>query len=184
MNNLNNDISDDDDDDNATDFFSFAPSDTGDLDALNVNVASVLKETLPKPRVVSHNVVEVQQEQNIIEPLEYDQDMNDDTSRREIQNDDDLLNLLPPSERGKAIMDVHIDELLGESSKQQLLRNITEEREIHAAQDSTAVPGGVAKRKHQITYLVAKAKADELTLKNMWSQNKLTKRQTQAKYGF
>lgn len=40
------------------------------------------------------------------------------------------------------------------------------------------------KKKHQITYLAAQAKAREVDLKNQWAQNKSTKRQTQAKYGF
>lgn len=42
----------------------------------------------------------------------------------------------------------------------------------------------VHKKKHQITYLAAQAKAREVELKNQWAANKSTKRQTQAKYGF
>ncbi len=69
------------------------------------------------------------------------------------------------------------------------------------AQAAIHVPKGETKKRAQITYLVAKvnqnyfiyrlfipfvlqAQHDDLQLKNMWSEQKLTKRQTQAKYGF
>uniref|UniRef100_UPI00398EBA2C proline-rich protein PRCC isoform X2 n=1 Tax=Pristiophorus japonicus TaxID=55135 RepID=UPI00398EBA2C len=45
-------------------------------------------------------------------------------------------------------------------------------------------PTSQQRRKHQITYLIHQAKERELELKNAWSDNRLTKRQTQAKYGF
>ncbi|NXX49681.1 PRCC protein, partial [Tricholaema leucomelas] len=45
-------------------------------------------------------------------------------------------------------------------------------------------PTGQQRRKHQITYLIHQAKERELELKNTWSENKLSRRQTQAKYGF
>lgn len=40
------------------------------------------------------------------------------------------------------------------------------------------------RRKHQITYLAEQAKAQELELRNNWAQNRMTRKQTQAKYGF
>lgn len=45
-------------------------------------------------------------------------------------------------------------------------------------------PTGQQRRKHQITYLIHQAKERELELKNNWADNKMTRRQTQAKYGF
>lgn len=45
-------------------------------------------------------------------------------------------------------------------------------------------PTGQQRRKHQITYLIHQAKEREMELKNSWAENKLTRRQTQAKYGF
>lgn len=45
-------------------------------------------------------------------------------------------------------------------------------------------PTGQQRRKHQITYLIHQAKERELELKNAWSDNKMSRRQTQAKYGF
>jgi proline-rich protein PRCC len=40
------------------------------------------------------------------------------------------------------------------------------------------------KKKHQITYLAAEAKAREEELQNQWAQNRNARRQTQNKYGF
>lgn len=45
-------------------------------------------------------------------------------------------------------------------------------------------PKGVAKRKHQITYLAHQAKSNEAELQAMWAANRQSKRQTQSKYGF
>ncbi|CAF4185678.1 unnamed protein product, partial [Rotaria magnacalcarata] len=72
--------------------------------------------------------------------------------------------------------------MLGDSAKIQLLKNRTAERETMLAQASIHVPKGETKKRAQITYLIAKAQHDDLQLKNMWSEQKLTKRQTQAKY--
>ncbi|OAF69205.1 hypothetical protein A3Q56_03048 [Intoshia linei] len=57
-----------------------------------------------------------------------------------------------------------------------------------------AIPGSIAKsamgknkigkRKHQITYLAAQAKANEVVLKNKWSESKENKRFAKMKYGF
>ncbi|CAG0915055.1 unnamed protein product [Notodromas monacha] len=46
---------------------------------------------------------------------------------------------------------------------------------------SANMPG---RHKHQITFLAQQAKERELELKNQWSQNRFTRRQTQSKYGF
>jgi len=46
------------------------------------------------------------------------------------------------------------------------------------------LPGGMMKRKHQITYLAAEAKAREEELQNQWAQNRTARRATQSKYGF
>lgn len=60
-----------------------------------------------------------------------------------------------------------------------------EEMEAMVAQAEFAKEvSGMAKRKHQITFLVSQAKSRELQLKNQWAQNRQTKKQTQMKYGF
>uniref|UniRef100_A0A0V0G7G5 Putative mitotic checkpoint protein prcc n=1 Tax=Triatoma dimidiata TaxID=72491 RepID=A0A0V0G7G5_TRIDM len=40
------------------------------------------------------------------------------------------------------------------------------------------------RRKHQITFLAAQAREQELELSNQWANNRMTRKQTQAKYGF
>lgn len=46
------------------------------------------------------------------------------------------------------------------------------------------MPSAKERQKHQITFLAHQAKERELELKNSWAQNRVTKMQTQAKYGF
>ncbi|XP_030620735.1 proline-rich protein PRCC [Chanos chanos] len=76
------------------------------------------------------------------------------------------------------------DQLSG--SQQWLTKNITKEKEQHKSfsKKKGDQPTGQQRRKHQITYLIHQAKERELELKNTWAENKLTRRQTQAKYGF
>uniref|UniRef100_A0A1A9X2W9 Proline-rich protein PRCC n=1 Tax=Glossina brevipalpis TaxID=37001 RepID=A0A1A9X2W9_9MUSC len=45
-------------------------------------------------------------------------------------------------------------------------------------------PASGTRRKHQITYLAHKAKANEAELQAMWAANRQTRRATQNKYGF
>mgnify|MGYP002804100680 CR=1 FL=1 len=46
------------------------------------------------------------------------------------------------------------------------------------------LPSSQQRRKHQITYLAFQAKEKEWELRNQWSANRQTRRQTQSKYGF
>ncbi|KAJ8267512.1 hypothetical protein COCON_G00126840 [Conger conger] len=76
------------------------------------------------------------------------------------------------------------DQLSG--SQQWMTKNMTEEKEQRKSfsKKKGEQPTGQQRRKHQITYLIHQAKERELELKNSWAENKLTRRQTQAKYGF
>ncbi|TRY74354.1 hypothetical protein DNTS_032048 [Danionella cerebrum] len=76
------------------------------------------------------------------------------------------------------------DQLSG--NKQWLTKNMTAETEQQRSfsKKRDHQPTGQQRRKHQITYLIHQAKARELELKNSWAENKLSRRQTQAKYGF
>ncbi|XP_025199601.1 proline-rich protein PRCC [Melanaphis sacchari] len=71
-----------------------------------------------------------------------------------------------------------------EESQQWLQKNMTEEYAESKNVSSDINISGQSKRKHQITYLAQQAKANELKLKNMWAENRMTRKQTQAKYGF
>ncbi|KAG2462932.1 proline-rich protein PRCC [Polypterus senegalus] len=76
------------------------------------------------------------------------------------------------------------DQLIG--NQQWLTKGLTEEKEQRKSfsKKKGDQPTGQQRRKHQITYLIHQAKERELELKNSWAENKLTRRQTQAKYGF
>nr|XP_039262759.1 proline-rich protein PRCC-like [Styela clava] len=83
-------------------------------------------------------------------------------------------------------IDIRADDAL-EGNKELLLKQISEEKNMNRTSHSkkkTNAPGGILKRKHQLSYLVHQAKAREIELKNSWAQNRLTKQQTQSKYGF
>ncbi|CAF0784709.1 unnamed protein product [Adineta ricciae] len=175
--------SDDDDDDDVNDQSDFLGlTKTSQIEITHTDVESVLRETLPKARPV------VVEQPILPQPTEDFEDLDEDdaqtTSHQTITDDDELIRYLPKSERYKEIKTVHIDSMFAESARLQLLKNATEERETMLAQAAIHVPKGEAKKRSQLTYLVAKAQHDDLQLKNMWSQQKLTKRQTQAKYGF
>ncbi|XP_060117043.1 proline-rich protein PRCC [Heteronotia binoei] len=75
------------------------------------------------------------------------------------------------------------DQLSG--AQQWLTKSLTEEQNMKSfSKKKGEQPTGQQRRKHQITYLIHQAKERELELKNTWAENKLSRRQTQAKYGF
>lgn len=76
------------------------------------------------------------------------------------------------------------DQLSG--NKQWMTKSMTEEKQTRQSfsKKNREQPTGQQRRKHQITYLIHQAKERELELKNSWADNKLSRRQTQAKYGF
>lgn len=76
------------------------------------------------------------------------------------------------------------DQLSG--TQQWLTKSMTEEKQNRSSfsKKRGGMPTGQQRRKHQITYLIHQAKEREIELKNTWAENKMTRRQTQAKYGF
>ncbi|XP_077364243.1 proline-rich protein PRCC [Festucalex cinctus] len=76
------------------------------------------------------------------------------------------------------------DQLIGH--QQWITKSISEEKQTRGSfsKKRGGMPTGQQRRKHQITYLIHQAKERELELKNSWAENRMTRRQTQAKYGF
>ncbi|XP_071583042.1 proline-rich protein PRCC isoform X2 [Heliangelus exortis] len=71
------------------------------------------------------------------------------------------------------------DQLSG--AQQWLTKSLTEEKTMKSfSKKKGDQPTGQQRRKHQITYLIHQAKERELELKNTWSENKMSRRQTQA----
>lgn len=85
---------------------------------------------------------------------------------------------------------VELIEISGDSimpdSREWLTKQLTEENQYVTAQSHKKKDGPTSqqKRKHQITYLAFQAKEHELELKNQWASNRMSRKQTQAKYGF
>ncbi|XP_072038864.1 proline-rich protein PRCC-like [Amphiura filiformis] len=83
------------------------------------------------------------------------------------------------------IIDVNADEYLGPNpGTEWMLKSMTEEKEFRSNLKKEQLPSSQQRRKHQITYLAHQAKERELQLKNQWANNRMTRKQTQAKYGF
>lgn len=84
---------------------------------------------------------------------------------------------------GIDIIDVNAaDQLM--DRKEWLMKSLTEETTHRPSRKKHNMPTSQQKRKHQITYLAFQAKEREMDLKNQWSLNSRTRRETQAKYGF
>lgn len=81
------------------------------------------------------------------------------------------------------IIDVSADDQLT-GKDEWLMQSLTEEKVHRPSKRRHDMPTQLQKRKHQITYLAYQAKERELDLKNQWSLNRRTRRETQAKYGF
>lgn len=90
--------------------------------------------------------------------------------------------------KNQMIDEANIIEINGEDIKpderEWLVKALTEEPVQRPVSMQGAGPSSQSKKKHQITYLAHQAKAMEIELKNTWSQNRMTRKQTQSKYGF
>lgn len=90
--------------------------------------------------------------------------------------------------RGKRQEEINIIDVCADNhidKSQILIRGLTEQPTYSAHSDTSDFNTSQQhRRKHQITYLAQQAKAREQDLKNTWAQNRMTRRQTQAKYGF
>ncbi|XP_034560233.1 proline-rich protein PRCC [Notolabrus celidotus] len=103
-------------------------------------------------------------------------------------DDEAFMRLQGKRNRGKEevkFLEIKGDDQLS-GNQQWMTKSISEEKQMRQSfsKKKGEQPTGQQRRKHQITYLIHQAKERELELKNNWADNKLTRRQTQAKYGF
>uniref|UniRef100_A0A1B6L6H4 Proline-rich protein PRCC n=1 Tax=Graphocephala atropunctata TaxID=36148 RepID=A0A1B6L6H4_9HEMI len=82
-----------------------------------------------------------------------------------------------------SVLDVSGDAIMPDS-REWLTKQLTEETTQRPSHKKRDGPTTQQKRKHQITYLAFQAKENELELKNQWANNRMSRKQTQAKYGF
>ncbi|KAJ3608606.1 hypothetical protein NHX12_023138 [Muraenolepis orangiensis] len=117
-----------------------------------------------------------------------EEDDDDEPGSSEIFDEEAFMRLQGKRNRGKE--EVKFLEIKGDDqlvgSQQWMTKNVSEEKQERKSfsKKKGDQPTGQQRRKHQITYLIHQAKERELELKNNWAENKLTRRQTQAKYGF
>ncbi|XP_061616698.1 proline-rich protein PRCC [Phyllopteryx taeniolatus] len=103
-------------------------------------------------------------------------------------DDEAFMRLQGKRNRGKE--EVKFLEIKGDDQlsghQQWITKSISEEKQTRSSfsKKRGGMPTGQQRRKHQITYLIHQAKERELELKNSWAENRMTRRQTQAKYGF
>ncbi|KAM9823547.1 proline-rich protein PRCC [Neosynchiropus ocellatus] len=110
----------------------------------------------------------------------------EEPGQSEMFDDEAFMRMQGKRNRGKEeikFLEIKGDDQLS-GTKQWLTKNLTEETQQSYSKKKGGQPTGQQRRKHQITYLIHQAKERELELKNTWAENKLTRRQTQAKYGF
>lgn len=124
--------------------------------------------------------------QNMYYNMPYDSGVQypESTDIEGFKQDQEFLRLQGKKLQGKEeinLIDVNADDYTDPS---ELTKHLTEEETYQSHRKKDNQPTGQQKRKHQIHYLAFQAKERELELKNQWSQNRMTKKQTQAKYGF
>ncbi|XP_056597567.1 proline-rich protein PRCC isoform X1 [Triplophysa dalaica] len=112
----------------------------------------------------------------------------DESGSSSMFEDEAFRRLLGKQSRGKEeikFLEIKGDDQLS-GNKQWMTKNVTADLEPRKSfsKKKGDQPTGQQRRKHQITYLIHQAKEREMELKNSWAENKLTRRQTQAKYGF
>lgn len=103
-------------------------------------------------------------------------------------DDEAFMRLQGKRNRGKEevkFLEIKGDDQLS-GNQQWMTKSMTEEKQNRQSfsKKKGEQPTGQQRRKHQITYLIHQAKERELELKNSWAENKMSRRQTQAKYGF
>ncbi|XP_022217600.2 LOW QUALITY PROTEIN: proline-rich protein PRCC [Drosophila obscura] len=190
--------SEEDDDDEAGDFFSLNTEQklpevsSNEISALVAKRAAKMVEASGKylDEMAARNAVEaaeaeaarLQDEQMHIAQKRY----------HEHQLDPEAMDALVgknAKRRRKETKDIQVIDIAGS----QVLPDREEWMRTALTSSTTFQPTGVltddepvagTRRKHQITYLAHKAKANEAELQAMWSANRQTRRATQSKYGF
>ncbi|XP_046403916.1 proline-rich protein PRCC [Ischnura elegans] len=191
--------------DEETDFFSLTgstqipvcPNPT--IDLLNDPLTANPGENLLNQAGISSNYSEAStsssapifpqrpSENDIVTPLP--EALPEPQEENALQLDDDAINRLCGRRGREEIIEAQVIDVSGAmhlpDPKEWLTKQFTEEQETrshsHRKRDG---PTTQQRRKHQITYLAFQAKERELELKNQWAQNKMSRKQTQAKYGF
>ena len=210
---VSDDEEDDDEHEGQIDFFSLSKTDdlptvpvnipipepnprpvqvTSRVEPINGNASKPLVQPINKPPVFTEPMVETNQETQYVplpqaqnDPMEYNDYQYKPTNSSGIDKDA-LLRLAGKRNKGEAIdiIDFSADDLLL-NKEEWMNKALTEEKPTYSySNKKEGMPTQQQKRKHQITYLARQAQERELELKNVWANNRMTKKETQSKYGF
>lgn len=190
-----------DNDEVENDFFSINKPVELPVEDLPLPVENTIEPVQKQPRSIESyfkkDHVELQPDENNDYEEHYDSrqglgvaDNVTAPSHNDVQIDEKAILKLCGS-RGKRkreeiqIVDINQQEVLSEA-REMLLKGLMDDtsKRQSASKKRGHEPTNQQKRKHQITYLAHQAKANEAELQNQWANNRMTKRQTQSKYGF
>ncbi|TDG44341.1 hypothetical protein AWZ03_009231 [Drosophila navojoa] len=179
---------------NAGDFFSLNSEQqlpevsSNEISALVAKRAAKMKEASDKylteveeRKAIEEEAMQVESEQLQHAQKRYHQQLNAEAM--------DALVGKNAKRRRKEVKEMQVIDIVGD----QVMPDREEWMRTALASATTYQPTGVltdeepvagTRRKHQITYLAHKAKANEAELQAMWSANRQTRRATQSKYGF
>ncbi|XP_068243124.1 proline-rich protein PRCC [Palaemon carinicauda] len=199
----------DDEDVGTSDFFSLSSQPSSTLDGVTTVPVPAIVESLPErqvandnlPKAKSYTVTAKHGHENQINHVSTDLMTNEQPEESQYSFQHDMQPSEGPADvdheamirlmgkrRGKGeeikFIDVSADDALL-TRDEWMTKSLTEEKPTHSySKKREGLPSQKQKQKHQITYLAHQAKERELELKNNWAQNRMTKMQTQAKYGF
>lgn len=188
---IENPLSDDEEDNNSSDFFALTSREESlpqvsknEINLMVAKRAAKIAETSAKFDQLTSPNEQQMDPSNTDAPLDHHQQ----APVHEI-DPDAMQHLIGGSRAKRARMEnVNVIDL----SHDQVMPSRDEWMRSAMASSTTATvrgelkdgPKGVAKKKHQITYLAHQAKANEAELQAMWAANRVTQRQSQSKYGW
>lgn len=192
------DSSGDEDECTAADFFSLTTSDKDALPEVSKNEINLMvarKSAKIAEVFAKYDRLEAQEEQQRLDmeaeaAAAHQSLLAQQQAVRNQTMDAEALQLLVGGSRAKRARMADVDMI--ELSHDQVMPSKDEWMRTAVASSTTAQvrgqlkdgPKGVAKKKHQITYLAHQAKSNEAELQAIWAANRTTQRQSQSKYGW
>ncbi|GBP44589.1 Proline-rich protein PRCC [Eumeta japonica] len=175
-------------------------NDTNNVNITNLEAPGVQKmphniDAFLKPVNMASNHSETQPNSSIIDLQDnaysknYEIENSDNNTESMTLDEEAILKLVGARGRRKKedieIVDVNQQEVL-QNAREMFMKGLLEDttKRVSSSKRKGNEPTSQQKRKHQITYLAHQAKANEIELQNQWANNRMTRRQTQSKYGF
>lgn len=178
--------SDDDSENEDTDFFSINKK----HELPEIDEAALLSLSAPE---VSRTADDNAQTEELVAENEVENISGEQQNTGSVENmelDDEAIRQLCGS-RGRRkkediqILHINQEEVLAEAQeiyRKGLLEDTS--KRVSLKRKGGNEPTNQQRRKHQITYLAHQAKVNEVELQNQWASSRMSRRKTQAKYGF